>query len=330
MDDHSLSARSAMLSYRPFRNTDPPVITELWRSCVGQSGLLAEVSADLFEQMIFGKVHFDCAGLIIARDDDRPVGFAHAGFGPNEEQNRISTELGVTCLVLVRPDCNRAEVAAGLLEHCEAYLRQNGAKVLYGGGIQPLNPFYLGLYGGSELPGVLLSDQLGRELYGSHGYKEIERTLILRREMAGFQAVIDRQQMQIRRRMVVEVTVDPPSRNWWEACTLGDFDLTRLDLVPRGGGPAVAHATFRTMHPADAAGFGRAAGLIEFHVQESFRRRGLAVFLLSEAFRQFIRQGVTLVEAQVMEHNTAGQAVYRKLGFAEVDQGSVFRKEGGR
>ncbi len=314
-----------MLSYRPFRNTDPPVLTEIWRSCVGQSGLRAEISPDLFEQMVFGKIHFDYAGLIIAWDDDRAVGFAHAAFGPNDEQDRISTELGVTCLVLVRGDCNRLEVAAGLLERCETYLSERGAKVLYAGGIQPLNPFYLGLYGGSELPGVLQSDQFARELYASHGYEEVEHTLVLRREMTGFQAVIDRQQMQIRRRMVVEVIVDPPSRTWWEACTLGDFDLTRLDLVPRGG-PSVAHAIFRTMDPAGATGFGRAAGLIEFYVQESFRRRGLAVFLLSEAFRQFIRQGIVLVEAQVAEHNTAGQGVYRKLGFTQIDQGSVFRK----
>ena len=33
-------------------------------------------------------------------------------------------------------------------------------------------------------------------------------------------------------------------------------------------------------------------GLIELYVDEAYRRRGLAVFLLSEAFRQFARQGI--------------------------------------
>jgi GNAT superfamily N-acetyltransferase len=303
-----------MLTYRTFCNTDPPVLTELWRSRRGQRGLAEQVSPDLFEQLVFAKLYFDYLGLIVAWEEGRPVGFAHAGFGPNERGDWISTELGVTCLVLARPDCREAEVAAGLLERCEQYLRSRGAKVVYGGGIRPLNPFYLGLYGGSELPGVLDSDVVARELYSSHGYREVDRTLILRR------------QMQIRRQMIVEVTVDPPTRTWWEACTLGEFDLTRFELIPRGGGAAVAWATFRSMEPTGASGTRGAAGLIELGVDESLRRRGLAIFLLSEAFRQFAGQGILLVETQVMQHNIAALGVYRRLGFQRDGYASVFRK----
>ena len=315
-----------MLTYRTFRNTDPPLVTSLWRSRVGQRGLMESVSPDLFEQLVFAKPYFDRNGLIVACEDGRPVGFAHAAFGPNREQDRISTESGVTCLVLVRPDCREHEVAAGLLERCEDYLHRRGAKVLYGGAVQPLNPFYLGLYGGSELPGVLDSDHVARQLYASHGYRQIGRTLIMRHGLKDFEAPIDRQQMQIRRRMVVEVTVDPLPRTWWEACTIGDFDLTRFDLVPRGGGTAVASATFRSMEPSGTAAAGRAAGLIDLEVDESLRRRGLAIFLLTEAFRQFIRQGIMLVEAQATELNAAMLGTYQKLGFLQVDRGSIFRK----
>jgi GNAT superfamily N-acetyltransferase len=190
-----------------------------------------------------------------------------------------------------------------------------------------LNPFYLGLYGGSELPGVLQSDVVAQRLFASHGYREIDRTLVLHRTLSDFQAVTDRSQMQIRRRAIVEVIVDPPTRTWWEACTLGEFDLTRFELVPRGGGAPMATATFRSLDPSGIGGSARATGLIDLNVDPSFRRRGLAMFLLSEAFRQFIRDGVTLVEAQVMQQNVAAQGVYAKLGFREVNQGSVFRKE---
>ncbi len=316
-----------MIRFRPFRNTDPPVVTALWRSCFGRPGLAPEVSADLFEQYVFAKLYFDYDGLITAWDGDRPVGFAHAGFGPNEAEDDVCTHLGVTCLVLVRPDCADGQVAPGLLARSEEYLRSRGAKVLYGGGINPLNPFYLGLYGGSELPGVLWSDALARELFASHGYREIDRTLVMRLPLADFQAVIDRRQMQIRRQMIVEVNVDPPSRSWWEACTLGEFELTRFDVLPRGGGPTVARAIFRAMEVAAPDGISRAAGLVELFVEESMRRRGLAVFLLSEAARQFARQGIAFVEAQLTEHNAAALAVYRKLGFRQADEGSVFRKE---
>ncbi|MBN2473499.1 MAG: GNAT family N-acetyltransferase [Pirellulales bacterium] len=319
-----------MLTYRTFRNTDPPVLTEIWRSRVGQYGLMSPVSPDLFEQLVFAKLYFDYDGLIVARDGDRAVGFAHAGFGPNEARNAISTELGVTCILVVRPDCEEAEVAAGLLRQCEQYMLRSGARVLYGGGIRPLNPFYQGLYGGSELPGVLHGDRVAWELFDCHGYREIDRTLVLRRELDDFQAVIDRQQMQIRRGMVVEVTEDPPTQDWWEACTIGEFELTQFELIPRDGGPAVARAKFRSLEPGGTVGAIRTTGLMELSVAPTHRRRGLAVFLLSEAFRQFVRQDIMLVEAQVMQQNTAALGMYHKLGFRQVGQGSVFRKESTR
>ncbi len=315
-----------MLSFRTFRNSDPPLLTEIWRNCAGRRGLARHVSSDLLEQLVFAKPYFDRRGLFVATDDTRPVGFAHAGFGPNAAQDGISTEKGLTCLVLVLPDCDEAQVADGLLSRCEAYLQQRGAKELYGGGIRPLVPFYMGLYGGSEMPGILRSDEVAQALFTSHGYDEIARTLILHRDLADFQASIDRQQMQLRRRMIVEVTVDPPSQNWWEACTIGEFDLTRFDVIPRGRTTPVARAVFRSMEPAGTATIGRAAGLIELEVAEPMRRRGMALFLLTEAFRQFIRQGIMLVEVQGTQSNLAAVRTFQKLAFREVGQGSVFRK----
>jgi GNAT superfamily N-acetyltransferase len=284
------------------------------------------VSPDLVEQLIFAKLYFDYGGLIFAFQDDTPVGFAHAAFGPNEQMSAISFDLGVTSIVLVRPDCAEAEVAAGLLDRCEQYLRSRGAKVLYGGGMQPLNPFYLGLYGGSELPGLLDSDLVARHLFLSHGYKETGRTKITQVNLTSFEAVIDRSQMQIRRQMLVEETIDSPTRTWWEACTLGEFDLTRFEMVPRVGGPPVASATFRSMEPTGTNTSGRQSGLIEFYVDPAYRRRGYAVFLLSEVFRQFLRQGITHIEAQAMESNLPAISLYQKLGFKPIGEGCVFRK----
>ena len=63
-----------MLTYHPFRNTDPPVITGLWRSRAGQPGLLPTVSYDLFEQLVFAKLYFDYDGLIIAATMAGPSG----------------------------------------------------------------------------------------------------------------------------------------------------------------------------------------------------------------------------------------------------------------
>jgi len=316
-----------MITYRSFQNADSPAIVTIWRSQEGRRGLLQPVSADLFEQWVFGKLYFDRQGLILAWDGDRPVGFAHAGFGPDEDENCLSRDLGVTCVILVCPEVStRAEVAAELLRRSEEYLLRGGAKVLYGGGIRPLNPFYLGLYGGSELPGILQSDTVAQDAFRTHGYREIDQTQILQRELSDFQMPIGREVMQVRRQMTVQASVDSPVRTWWEACTIGDFDLTRFELMARGGGRTLARATFRNMDASGGDAFVRQAGLIDLEVDSASRRQGMATFLLSEAFTGFVRQGITLVQVQTMAHNTAALGLYRKLGFQQIDQGSVFRK----
>jgi ribosomal protein S18 acetylase RimI-like enzyme len=317
-----------MLTYRTFRNTDPPALASLWRSRAGQPGLVQPVSSDLLEQLVFAKLYFDYGGLVLALDDGRPVGFAHAGFGPQPTAHWIATDIGVTCLVLVRSDCPRAEVVDGLLGRCEDYLRRRGAAVLYGGGAAPLDPFYIGLYGGSELPGVLDSDTTARAAFAARGYQEVERTTILHRDLGGFEAPIDRRQMQVRRQVAIEATPDAPTRTWWEACTLGTFDLTRFDLVPRGGGPVIASATFRSMEPSGTVTLCRAAGLVTLSVDEAYRRRGLALFLLSEAFAQLLRQGIQWVEAQTRSTHAAALELFQKLGLRPTDQGGVWRKDG--
>lgn len=315
-----------MLTYRAFSNMDPPALAAIWRSRAGQAGLAQPVSADLFEQFVFGKPYFDYQGLTLAFDDDRPVGFAHAAFGPNEKQDRIATEKGVVCVVMVRPDCAEAEVAGGLLGRSEDYLHRRGAKVVYGGAVAPLNPFYLGLYGGSQLPGVLETDLVARELFRSHGYDEIDRTYLFRRPLGDFRPRVDRYQMQFRRQMVVDVKMDPPARTWWEACVTADLDLLRFEVSRRGDETVLASATYRGMEPTGNSPPGRAAGLLDLEVALSHRRKGLATFLLGESFRRLARQGVAVIEAQATGHNPPSVELCRKLGMESTDQGVVFSK----
>ena len=66
---------------------------------------------------------------------------------------------GVLSLIAVRPSHRRQGIGTGLLLRCEAYLRSAGATTLGAGRMFPHNPFYFGLYGGSEASGVLESDK---------------------------------------------------------------------------------------------------------------------------------------------------------------------------
>ncbi len=316
-----------MLRYRGFRNSDPPLVAEIWRSRAGDPALVQPVSVDLFEQLVFGKLHFDYAGLILAIDDGRPMGFAHASFGPDASGERPATDVGVVCLIVVRPDCDEAAVAAGLLGRCEAYLRQRGARVLYGGAAGSGNPFYAGLYGGCESPGVLESDRVGHQLYPTQGYIAADRIVLFRQDLGSFRAPIDRQQMQWRRRLLVQVMMDTAARTRWEAVTAGDFESTTFELVPRGGGARVAHAVVRSMEWGSAGRPGRVAGLVDLFVEPNARRQGLATHLIGELVRNLSGHGVAFIEAQSSESQAPLLGLYRKLGFQQIAEGIVYRKE---
>ncbi|HVA51141.1 MAG TPA: GNAT family N-acetyltransferase [Pirellulales bacterium] len=317
-----------MIRYRAFRNSDPPALAEIWRSQPAEHGRVRPMSAALFEQFVLSKPYFDNAGLIVAVDDQLPVGFAHAAFGPNACGDRLARQMGSTCLVMVRTDYQGRGIGGELLSRSESYLRQRGAEVMYGGGIAPLNGFYLGLYGGSELPGVLDSDAGEQHLFESHGYREIDRVYVLERALAGFRPPIDRQQLQIRRRSTIEAMFDPPPHSWWEACAWSGLDQTLYELTSRDACRVVARATAWSIEPLSSSWGVRATGVTALEVEEASRRQGIATYLMSDIMRQLASQGTSLVQVQTMQANVPAQKLYEKLGFRLVNQGAVYRKDG--
>ena len=285
------------------------------------------MSAAIFEDLVLAQSIFDRLGLILAIDQGRPLGFVHCGFGTTPDEAHLSTELGVISMLLVRAPEPDPAIASELLRLGEGYLASRGARSIIAGGARRADPFYLGLYGGSELAGLLESDPEGQAMYRSHGYREVDRLRVLHRELAGFRPLVDRQQMQIGRRNLLSAVADPPSRTWWEAHTLGRFERTLFTLESRDAHAVVAHAMFWDIEPlATAWGF-HTAGLVDLHVADAERHHGLATHLLGEAFRQLHAQSVAVVEAQVRETNDVARKLFGKLGFQEVDQSVVYRKE---
>jgi ribosomal protein S18 acetylase RimI-like enzyme len=317
-----------LLGFRSFLNSDPPHLAEIWRTRSGLRGYAQPMTAALLERLVLAKPYFDPHGLLVATDDNRPVGFAHAGFGPTEDESSISHDLGASILTIVAPHTEENQIAAGLIARSEEYLRSSGSKVLYGGGMRPLNSFYLGLYGGSELSGILDSDLQQQTFFRTAGYREIDRTIVMHRELAGFRPLVDRQQMQVKRRTRIESIFDPACRTWWEACTIGDYNRIQYKLFLRESeSEPAALATLLEMEAFSHTWGVRTAGLLDVLVDERVRRQGLAVNLLGDMLRRAAEQGIGLIEVQTMQKNAAAIAMYRKLGFQEVDQGTVFRKD---
>ena len=315
-----------MVIYRSFRNTDPPRLAELLRAHVGRIDLPSHVTMDLLEQLVFAKLYFDYDGLILACEGDRLIGFVHAGFGADPAGEGIDRSVGVIAWLLMQPDAAGPELAAELIQRAEAYLRRHGAQRLVAGSLRPHCPFYAGILGLAEPPGVSQFDEAFERALLSMGFHPQLRTITHQRTLADFEAPIDRRQMDIRRRMIVEATVDVPTRTWWEACLWNEFELTRLDLMPRGSKQAAASAVFRALEAAGSSTAYRGAGLIDITVDENYRRRGLAVYLLSEACRQFSRQGMTHLFALVRTGDLPAEGLLAKVGFKPAFRGTLYEK----
>jgi len=272
-------------------------------------------------------MHFDRHGLLVATRDGEPVGFAHAGFGPNETGDALDTSLGTTHLLMLRAGHEDPSLADDLLAASEEYQRGQGAQVIYAGGIKPLNSFYLGLYGGSEIPGVLQSNVHLREACLRGGYRESARVSILQCDLIHFRPPISRAVRQLRRTTEVRETIDPAASTWWEACVWGSQLRDHFELIDKSSQQTIAHAAFWDVQPLSASWGVCTAGMCDLYVDPAWRRKGCATYLLGEAFRLLRRRGVGTVEAQTMSTNEAALEFYRSLGFLEIDHGLVFRKD---
>lgn len=310
-----------MIRYRPFRNTDPPALCEIWRSQATRRGLASSLSPLMLDRYILSKPFFDRLGLIVAEDEERPIGFAHAGMGP-EIAGCGECHDGVLSMVMTLPVPEANEIACQLIEQAEQYLRERGAERCTAIGYGKLCPFYLGLYGGSALPGVLQSDRSLHDLFLKCGYEARGETIVWQRQMSTFRPPIDRKLMQVRRQFVVEPQIDPPAAGWWDACMFVGHDLTVFDIRQRSSGECVGRALFWEMEPIASSWGMHAAGIVEVSIDEAYRRQGLATFLLGEAFRQLQTQGTTLVEVQSAAEDKPPQGLFLKLGLAPVDNGT--------
>lgn len=315
-----------MIRYRSFENRDPPALAEIWRTQPPLRGRMQAVTPALLEKHLLGKLWFERQGLIVACDGPRPVGFVHAGFGANRDQSGIDCAEGTTCLLLVAPHEARSQIAQELLSASEDYLRRFGARQVYAGSQFPLNPFYLGLYGSSDLAGVLASDHAFVELLEASGYKPLVRRRLFSRSLVNFRAPIDRKQMQVRRRFNVATPLDRLPDNWWEACVWAHHEWTRFDLVLPAGGEPIISALFWDVDPLARSWGMQTVGLVRVEDTPEAREEGLTTFLLAEVLRQYQTAGYAHFEAQSTADDASLQEIFKQLGLAAYDEGALWVK----
>jgi len=314
-----------MICYRPFLNSDPPALVALWNSQPPNRGLVQPITVEQLEDLVLSKPFFERAGLILALEDNVPIGFAHAGFGPTPDHARLDCTSGTTAMLIVSPREDRAAIASELLSRSEEYLRECGASKLHGGGTPTLAPFYFGLYGGSSLPGVLATDHATVELFRAAGYVEASYCRCFRCDLTSFRPPVDREMMQARRQYQLEQVPDSPPRDWWEGCTCASEDERwRVQLCHKAEATPVAALSFRRMGLPAHGWSARSMGLVAS--EPAMINPALLTFFLGEGLRLLRSQGTTLVEIQAAESDPLLAEVCGRLGFEEIDHGSLFTK----
>ncbi len=316
-----------MVDYRTFRNDDPPRLAALWNEVFTGRGAVRLRTAAPLERYLFAKPYFDRAGLFLALENGVVIGFAHAGFGSDMSEEALAVDEGVICAVGVRPTHQRRGIGTELVRRCEAYLTARGARTVFAGPMRPVNPFYLGLYGGSELPGFLQSDAPVEPFFFRLGYRREDTCLVFQRTLHDPVNIPDGRFADLRRRC--EACVEPWTgpASWWQECVRGPLEYIGFRLEEKATSQVIARAAVWEMDGFTWRWNQPAVAIVNVEVREDRRRQGHAKFLICQVLRHLQDQYFGVAEVQTMQGNQAAVGLYRSLGFTQVDQGHIYRKQ---
>jgi GNAT superfamily N-acetyltransferase len=314
-----------LIEYRHFRNSDPPHILRLWNECDLGRGAAKGLRCDEFDEIVIAQTYFDPRGLIVACNDGRVVGFVHAGFGPNEQRTTLATDDGVICAVMVHPTMRNRGIGRELVRRGEAYLRSAGSRRIFAGGADPRDPFYCGIYGGSQSAGFLESDSAAASFFGKLGYVVCEEHVVFQRSLGvGSADPVGMRLVNIRRTTKLTVLNEEP-KSWWWQTRYARLDAMHLALIPRAGGSPVARIGVVGLDRYANTWSGRAIGLLGLHVPEAHRGKGYGQALMVEVCRRVRDDMIQLAEAHAPRSSPAAMAVLQSAGFQPVETGRVFR-----
>ncbi len=298
----------------------------VWNEALPNRGAYTLRSPAAFERWIFAKPYFDPSLLIMACEDDIPVGFCHVGFGPKSDQTDLDPSIGVISMLALRLSKQKQKIGSQLLRLGEERLRERGASTIFAGGLRPNNPFYFGLYGGSNSPGFLESEPNMAHFFRTHQYEAAHRCLVFQRKLEQSLNLVDTRFATLRRRFEVHMAPRSAIHSWWQECQVGQLEQFEFRLEERVSGLPAARVYYWEME-----GYGwrwntPAAGIMDIQVRSDLRQQGVGKYLIAQLLRYLQDQYFGIVEAHVNEDNESAIRMFRSLGFTHVDTGIAFRK----
>ncbi len=319
-----------MISFRRFRNTDPPALADVWNESHPARSAYPLRTPALLERWVFSKPYFDPDGLIIAideADNNKVLGYILAGFGPNQELTALDRTNGVICSLAVRPTARRHGLARDLVHKAEEYLTARGSTVLRAGPRWPHCPFGFGLYGGTNCPGFLASDAGADPFFKSLGYEPAGSTLVFHKKLDAPISIADGRFGLLRKRYDTQVLRAAGVPTWWHDCVWGTLEPVEFRMVDKLANNFLAARAVVW----ELEGYGwrwgfPSAGILDIQVRQDLRRQGLAKLLVAQVLRFLQDQffGVCELQAQADDEQLVG--LCRSVTMEQVDVGTTYIK----
>ncbi|MEZ6059782.1 MAG: GNAT family N-acetyltransferase [Planctomycetaceae bacterium] len=315
-----------VVEYRTFHNADPPKILRLWHASNLGPSAAEGFPCDVLELFVFSQPFFDRRGCILAIEDERVIGFVHAGFSASRAGDALDFEKGVIAALVVHPDFRRRGIATELIRRAEGYLAGKGAKEVTAGGGADGNGFYVGIYGGLEPSGFAESAAPWSQLFERLGYQARPPVVVLHRDLNKGRDPVSSRLLRHRRRLNLVITDRIPGLNWWWYTRFGHLDAIQFELRDRVSNEAVAMGQIIGLDVYVPKWGVRAVGMRQIYVPEPYRRQGYGLSLVLEITRRLRDQSVQLIEAQVGTENEPAMALFREALFEPMQQLVAFRR----
>ncbi|MEW4489548.1 GNAT family N-acetyltransferase [Thalassoglobus sp. JC818] len=316
-----------MIQFRHFRNSDPPFLFELCRRAELGRGAAQPSSIEAYEIAAYGLPYFDPEGLIIAVEDGKVVGFAHAGFGFSKDLNSLDHSRGVICWIVVSPTHQRRGLGRELLQRAEEYLLQKGAQTIQAGQSRYCDPFYFGLYGGARCSGFLESDAQAAPFMLSAGYEPESRSTVFQRDLRTTRDPMNIKLMGLRRRSELQVMEQPKNPTMWWLTHFGNIESMYFSLVEKRTKERIGSLTVVGLDHFMPRWGERVIGLVDLYVEEKYRSQGFATTLIIETLRRLRSDFITRAEIHVVDSSPGALKAIETASFEPIDAAVVYRKK---
>ena len=319
-----------MYEIRPFRNSDLAGLVSVWNRWMPGPNVAVPITTGEYDQLVLSRPYFEAGALLVAVDTQTRLikGFAHCGFGPEEPSTfcmSLNRELGTIALICCPPG---SPMTGDLVQASVDYLKTAGAKVIYAGARFPLNPFYWGLYGGSEFSGVLESQQDVITALLACGFQESAKTELFEFDLAR-PAPRHVKNAILRRECRLQSLDDKVFNCQWSELALEGFLPLSIEIHEKQGDALVADASLWPMSLYGRRTGQSRIGLFDVHVAPEHRRKGFGRLLLSEAIKCAADLSYDVMCVQTDSTNTAAVKFYGNSGFVSAGSARLFRLAGG-